>query len=213
MGICAACSADLPWIGPACRLCARPLAVAGRCAACRQQPPPWSRAVAPLAWRFPVDALIGRFKYGGALHLGVLLGRLLAARLASDAAQGRPDGLLPVPLHPERLRERGFNQAQELARPVAAALRLPILDDTACARIIATPAQAGLSARQRTRNLESAFTASGLVAGLRLVVLDDVLTTGSTAQAIARALLQAGAAGIEVWTVARGGTTQAGAKR
>lgn len=209
-GICAGCRADLPWIGPACRLCARPLAVAGCCDACRRQPPPWSRAVAPLAWRFPVDALVSRFKYGGALHLGAMLGRLLAASHAAGCPGARADGLVPVPLHPGRLAERGFNQAQELARPVAAALRVPVLAD-ACARVIATPPQAGLSARQRCRNLEDAFAASGAVAGRRLVILDDVLTTGSTAQALSRALLQAGAAGTEVWTVARGGTAQAGA--
>lgn len=211
-GICAGCRADLPWIGPACRLCARPLAAAGRCAACREQPPPWSRAVALLAWRFPVDALISRFKYGGALHLGALLGRLLAASHAAGCDGAAPDGLVPVPLHPSRLAERGFNQAQELARPVAARLRVPVLAG-ACTRVLATPPQAALPAQQRYRNLEDAFAAAGVVAGRRLVILDDVLTTGSTAQALARALLGAGAASIEVWTVARGGTAQAGANR
>lgn len=161
----------------------------------------------PLAWRFPVDALIGRFKYGGALHFGALLGRLLA-----EACHGcRPDGLVPVPLHRARLDERGFNQARELARPLARSLGVPILED-ACARTVAAPPQAGLAARQRHRNLRGAFTASPRVRGLHLAIIDDVLTTGSTAATLALELLGAGAATVEVWAVARGGTAQGAAK-
>lgn len=206
-GICTACRADLPWIGAACRLCARPLAAPGECAACRRRPPPWSWAVAPLAWRFPVDALMGRFKYAGELHFGALLGRLLAT-----ACEGRqPDGVIPVPLHPARLVERGFNQARELARPLVRGGRLQLLDGV-CRRTVATPPQAGLTARQRYRNLAGAFAVTGDLAGRRLAIVDDVLTTGSTAAALSRALLAAGAVSVEVWAVARGGTAQAGAK-
>jgi ComF family protein len=206
-GICAPCRADLPWIGLACRMCARPSAAPGRCDRCRRDPPPWVRAIAPLAWRFPVDALIGRFKYGGALHFGALLGRLLA-----DACRGRrPTGIVPVPLHPDRLAERGFNQARELALPVARAGRLPLLDGI-CRRSTATPPQAGLTAQQRYRNLEGAFTATADLSGRRIAIVDDVFTTGSTAAALSRELLRAGAASVEVWAVARGGTAQAGAK-
>lgn len=116
-----------------------------------------------------------------------------------------------MPLHPARLAERGFNQARELAGPLARDLAIPLLDD-ACRRTIATPPQAGLTARQRYRNLDGAFAASAGVRGLRLAVVDDVLTTGSTMTAMARELLRAGAASIEVWAVARGGTAQAAAK-
>jgi ComF family protein len=151
-----------------------------------------------------VDALIGRFKYGGALHFGALLGRLLAQRCRDS----RCDGIVPVPLHPARLAERGFNQARELAGPLARDLALPVLDD-ACRRTKATPQQAGLTARQRYRNLDGAFAASAQVRGLRLAVVDDVFTTGSTMTAMTRELLRAGAASVEVWAVARGGTAQA----
>jgi len=206
-GICAPCRADLPWIGRACPRCARPSAVPGPCGRCRRDPPPWSGAIAPLAWRFPVDALIGRFKYAGALHYGALLARLLS----EACGDRRPDGIVPVPLHPARLVERGFNQARELARPLARAAGLRVLDDV-CRREVATPPQAGLSARQRWRNLEGAFEVVSALAGRRLAVVDDVLTTGATAAALSRALLGAGAASVEVWAVARGGTAQAGAK-
>lgn len=201
------CRADLPWIGPACCRCARPLPAPGECGRCLQQAPPWLRAIAPLAWRFPVDVLVGRFKYAGALHLGALLGRLLA----DHCGERLPDGIVPVPLHPARLAERGFNQAQELARPVARRIGAPLLAG-ACSRTAATPPQAGLAARQRYRNLRGAFSASPAVRGLRLAVIDDVMTTGSTAAAVTLALLEAGAAAVETWAVARGGTAQGVAK-
>lgn len=150
-----------------------------------------------------MDALIGRFKYDGQLHFGALLGRLLA-----DCCRARQvEGLVPVPLHSERLAERGFNQAHELARPLAALLSIPILRG-ACERTAATPPQAGLPARQRYRNLRGAFSATPQVQGQRLAIIDDVMTTGSTAGALALELLRAGAASVEVWAVARGGTAQ-----
>lgn len=204
-GICAPCRADLPWIRGACPGCGRPWAAGGTCPDCDAAPPPWSRVIAPLAWRFPVDALVTRCKYHGALHLGALLGRLLL-----DACVGRAvDAVLPVPLHPARLVERGFNQAAEVARPVARGLRLPLLG-RAARRVQATLPQAGLPENERRRNLAGAFVAGPAVAGRRIAIVDDVFTTGATTRALAAALLAAGAAGVEVWTVARGGTAQAG---
>jgi ComF family protein len=204
-GICAPCREDLPWIGPACPACARPEPTPGPCGECGERPPLWGRAIVPWAWAFPIDALITRFKYGGALHYGALLGRLLAEACRNS----RPDGLVPVPLHEARLAERGFNQAHELARPVHRALRVPILADL-CARRFSTPPQAGLGALQRYRNLDEAFAVGGEARGLWLAIIDDVLTTGSTARALASALLDAGAVSVEVWAVARGGTAHAG---
>lgn len=164
--------------------------------------------IAPLAWRFPVDALVSRFKYRGALHLGALLGRLLAECCSGRAA----DCVVPVPLHPARQRERGFNQAQEIARLVAGRLGAELHLD-ACCRMVDTPAQAGLSAERRYRNLQGAFrVAPERIAGRRLALVDDVFTTGSTARALVTQLLRAGALEVEVWAVARGGTAQPGVK-
>ena len=205
-GICPPCRADLPWIGSACPGCARPRYAPGPCAECAAQSRPWSAVIVPLAWRFPVDAMVARFKYAGALHFGALLGRLLAGRCAGRSV----DGVVPVPLHRARLAERGFNQATELARPLAAALGVPVLEGVA-RRVLRTPPQAGLPAAGRRRNLAGAFVADQRAGGLRLAIVDDVFTTGATAAGLAEALLDAGAAGIEVWAVARGGTAQAGA--
>lgn len=199
--LCGGCRADLPWIRDACRRCARPLAEPGECGHCLQRPPPWSAAIVPLAWTFPVDVLVSRFKYAGALHHGWLLGRLLATACAGC----RPDALLPVPLHPARLAERGFNQSLELARPVSRSLRVPILHRASC-RLRSTPAQAGLSATERRRNLAGAFAATPEVSGLVIAVIDDVFTTGATATALAAALHIAGARDVQLWAVARGGT-------
>jgi ComF family protein len=156
--------------------------------------------VAPLAWAFPVDALVTRFKYGGALHYGRSLGLLLAASVADRPVHA----VLPVPLHPSRQAERGFNQARELARPAAAAAGAPLWPH-GCRRVRDTVPQAGLSGTSRRRNPSGAFVASARVEGLDVAVVDDVLTTGATAVAVTAALRAAGAARVEIWAVARGG--------
>ena len=208
-GICLPCRADLPWLGSACPGCGRPLAGPGHCARCLAEPRPWSRVIVPLAWRFPVDVLIGRFKYGGALHYGALLGRLLG-ECCGDRPGPSPEGLVPVPLHPARRAGRGFNQAHELAREVARATGVAVLAD-ACRREVDARPQVGLAASARYRNLAGAFVAGDGVAGLRLAVVDDVLTTGSSAAAGTLARRQAGAAGGAGWGGARGGPAGGGA--
>lgn len=201
---CPGCRADLPWIGPACPLCARPRPAdvpgALPCGRCLRRPPPWDAAVSALAWHFPVDRLVGRLKYGGAVPYARLLGEALALAVADRAA----DVILPVPLHPARQAQRGFNQATELARPVGRRLGVP-LDPGLCRRTRPTDPQAGLPARARRRNVRGAFTVHGDVSGLAVAVVDDVLTTGATVSELAKALAAAGAVRVEVWTAARAG--------
>lgn len=147
-----------------------------------------------------MDHLIGRLKFQGQLHLVEPLARLLAEELGE--LREAPDLLIPVPLHPLRLRERGFNQSLELARVLARHYGLE-LDGRLCRRARATPPQSGLNRKQRGKNMRGAFSVAGDPAGRRLALLDDVITTGTTVRALAKALLQAGAAGVEVWTLAR----------
>ncbi len=209
--LCAGCRADLPWLGPCCARCARPLATAtggAWCGRCLRRPTPQAATRIALRYAFPVDQLLQKLKFGGALPPGRVLGELLALNLSrregAAPTTGNIDALVPVPLHPRRMRERGFNQAVEIARPVARALSLPLLLH-ACRRVRDTPAQSGLDARERRRNPVGAFAANAEVAGKRVAIIDDVYTSGSTIAAVTHALLHAGATRVEAWCVARGG--------
>jgi ComF family protein len=128
------------------------------------------------------------------------LGRLLAERLAEHPH--RPDALVPVPLHPRRYRERGFNQSAEIALELSRRLAIP-LHASLCTRIRHTPAQAGLSARQRRVNVRRAFQVADTGLPRHVAIVDDVVTTGTTVNELARTLRAAGVAYIQVWAVAR----------
>jgi ComF family protein len=160
---------------------------------------PLLRSIAAFDYRHPVDFLVHSLKYRGRLANGRVLGSLLARRVApfADAV----DVVLPVPLHPHRHAERGFNQSLEIAQRVARALERPVRADLA-RRLRDTRPQVGLDPVDRRVNLAGAFAARG-VAGLRLAVVDDVTTTGSTLRELAAALVGAGARTVEAWCVAR----------
>ncbi|MBI3772328.1 MAG: ComF family protein [Gammaproteobacteria bacterium] len=198
--LCPGCEADLPYLKTACQHCAMPLPVAGTCGACQQDPPPFATTRALFHYREPVDHLIQRLKFNRKLYVARLLGDLLAQQLAG--VWPRPDAIIPVPLHPLRLRQRGFNQALELARPVAEALSVPLLAQ-ACRRERDTPAQSGLDAVARHRNLKGAFKVDPALDTRHVALVDDVMTTGSTVAVLAQALRRAGVARIDVWVVAR----------
>jgi len=178
---------------------AAPLEVA--CGRCQRQPPPFERTLALFRYEDPIRGLIQDLKYSGQLYLARLFGDLLAARL--EALPAHPDRIIPMPLHPGRLRERGFNQSLEIARPVARRLGVP-LDYDSLRRIRATTPQSALPLDQRGRNVRGAFQTSARLAGERVALVDDVMTSGHTAAAAARALHKMGAA-VEVWVVARAG--------
>ncbi|HEY1992168.1 MAG TPA: ComF family protein [Gammaproteobacteria bacterium] len=201
--LCADCFGELPWNRHPCLRCAVPLppdADTPLCGECIKHLPSWDEARCPLAYGFPVDKLVQQFKFGGELATGRLLGGLLADYLA--AGTEKPDCLVPVPLHPSRLKERGFNQAAELARPLATRLQLKIELDL-CERTRATEVQSKLDAAERRKNLRGAFAVKVPVQGLHLALLDDVVTTGTTMEELSRALRDAGARRISVWSVCR----------
>lgn len=198
--LCPGCLDDLPWHrAPACPRCALPTPDGRLCGACLRHPPAFDRTCAALVYRFPVDRMIPRFKYHAQLALAPALGHSLADRVA-DAP--RPDLAVAMPLHPARIRARGFNHAAEIARSVTHRLGLP-LDLDACRRIRDTPPQQGLKRDARRRNLRGAFACAGDVAGLRIAIIDDVMTTGASLDALAAALKRAGAADVDCWVVAR----------
>lgn len=200
IGLCPGCRADLPWLAPGCPRCALPLTSADQpCGACQTRPPPFDASFALFHYAPPLDGLVQQLKFGQGLHLARLFAELLAERLA-DAP--RPDCILPVPLHPRRQRERGFNQALEIARPLARRLGCRV-DVATCVRTRATPPQAQLSAAQRRRNLRDAFRLAQPLQAPHIALLDDVMTTGSTLAALASLLREAGAERIDIWVCAR----------
>lgn len=203
--LCAACTADLPLpVQPACPRCAHPLPLltsAPLCGDCQRQPPAYAEVQVAWQYRFPVDHLIQSLKY----HRRLPLAALFAAGLERAIPAGfRPDRLLALPLHPHRLRERGFNQAQEIARHLAAA-RGWRLDSDSLHRLTDNPHQAGHSRRQRLANVRHAFTCRRPLTGETVALLDDVITSGATAHSASQALLAQGAARVVVLAVARAG--------
>lgn len=204
--LCASCRTMLPRIDSGCERCAVPLpgAVAGTrsCGRCLTQPPSYDRARALYRYAAPVDRLVQGFKYRRRLDWGRVLGEAFAQYL--HAVGARADAIVPVPLHRRRLRERGYNQSLELARPVGRLLDIPVWAHVA-RRVRPTPAQAGLSREERRRNVRSAFEVvqRTKIADKHVAIMDDVMTSGHTVDALARALKRAGAAEVSVWILAR----------
>ena len=203
--LCAACHADLPWQGPACPRCALPMPRTETCGACLQvvsagSRPPLDAVHAAFDYAFPLDRLVPRLKF----HRDFAAGRVLAQCMADRfATLPRPDAIVPIPLHASRLRQRGYDQARELARLLSHALDVPLRGDL-LARDTATRAQSRLDAAARQHNLRGAFHArTGSSPPAHVALVDDVMTTGATLQAAASALRAAGIARIEAWVCAR----------
>jgi ComF family protein len=207
--ICPACAADLPTIPPAhCDRCGLPMGSGlTHCPDCHRHPPRFDTATAAWVYGFPVDTLIRDFKYGHHLYLGQFFAEQLAIALEASwrtAGSLRPDLIVPMPLHPNRLRSRGFNQAAEIARHLSRHLQIPSATDV-LVRMHDTPPQAGLPRAARWQNLLGAFTcpSSSPIHARNILLVDDVLTTGASLSACADVLRQSGAGRIDVAVVAR----------
>lgn len=197
--LCPRCAGGLPYHrAAACPVCALPTLGGETCGACLKRPPAFSRTLAAFDYAFPVDALLHAFKYAGQLPVAEALARPLAELARNHPL---PDALVPMPLHPSRLKERGFNQAMELARVLSRELGIPVLPDAVARQRDTTP-QAGLPWKERRRNIRGAFLCRRDFAGKRLVLVDDVMTTGATVGELAQTLRKSGAE-VEVWVVAR----------
>jgi ComF family protein len=203
--LCEGCESDLPVNLNHCELCAEPFqtehAGARMCGACLQRQPRFDVSVIPFRYAYPMDHMIRRLKYGGAIAIGRVLGELFAQRLTSRADDAWPQLLLPVPLAQPRFRERGFNQAIVLAEHIHRITKLPLRTDL-LVRTRDTLEQAGLDQRARRRNIRRAFEITDKVPK-HVAIIDDVVTTGSTANEVARVLKRAGAKRVEVWAIAR----------
>ncbi len=197
--VCTECLADLARVGAACPRCAAPTPTAQLCGQCSRRPPPFDQAVAVFEYRFPLDRLVHRFKDRADLALGRWLARRLRDRVG---LLPRPDLLVAPPLTARRLRERGFNQALELAKALGADLAVPVAV-SALTKSRETPQQRSLGRHARRANLLHAFQCRLRLHGRHVAVVDDVMTTGATAGAVASELKAAGAARVSIWAVAR----------
>jgi ComF family protein len=175
------------------------------CGACLTHPPPYARAVAAVDYGHPWDGLISHFKFHAALDLASALTQRIVGTLHRHAGPA-PTLLLPIPLSSERLRERGYNQAWELARRIGRALDCPA-DSRLLLRIKDTPHQLAFPRDQRADNVRAAFAIEprrlAQVRGLSVTLVDDVMTTGATVSEAARTLLKAGATSVDVLVLAR----------
>lgn len=201
LAICNECTALLTPLGPACCYCAHPLPdptflVCGHC--CRKKP---DLDTVITAYRFeePLRTLLHEFKYHKGLYLSTCLTTLMLDALPNEHYD--TECLIPVPMHPKRLANRGFNQAAVLAKQLSRRLNVPY-DPSCCQKILNTAPQAGLNAQERKKNLRHAFLAK-CRAYQHVTLIDDLLTTGSTANELARVLKRQGVRRVDLWCCAR----------
>ncbi len=203
--LCIACERSLPRVAAACPVCALPSGQGFTCGVCLANPPPFAATVAAFAYAFPTDRLLQRVKYGGRLALAEWAGAALASAahvsLSHRKTPERPDRVVALPLAVARQRERGFNQAREIAIHVARGTGLPLA--APLERVAAGPPQATLKWAERGRNVGGAFAVTAGVRGARIALVDDVMTTGATLAEASRTLKAAGAQRVECWVVAR----------
>ena len=207
LDLCLGCERDLPRNAPSCPVCAMPLPEsAAFCGACGGARRGFDCAFAPYRYEFPLIELIHLLKYSGEIATARILGTLLGRRVAE---RGRPavDAVVPVPLFPSREARRGYNQAREIAVFASAELRLPVMTRLA-RRVRDTAEQAKLPAAERRENLRDAFALRSPPPP-RIAILDDVLTTGATAESLARTLRAGCCRYIEIWAIARAATPPA----
>ncbi len=205
--LCVWCKGNLPWLRDCCYQCGLPLDHIKEsifCDKCQNHPPAYDRLCALFSYKPPISNLVNKLKFGGILYHGPMFASLLAEAIQQRwyVDQPLPQAIIPVPLHLKRLRKRGYNQAVEIAQPLAKMLRLP-LDVTTCIRIINTRQQTRLSKELRQQNLTRAFLAENARHYSHVALLDDVVTTGSTVRAVSNALLDVGVENIDVWCVCR----------
>lgn len=199
--ICTECQLHLIPVGPACYHCALPLPEGDFlvCGHCCKKKPYIDQAIAAYRFEEPLRTLLHEFKYHEGLYLCSFLTTLIVNALPEEAT--KTQCLIPVPMHPKRLQQRGFNQAAELTKQLGRLLKLPY-DLTHCKKILNTAPQASLNAEQRQKNLRHAFHADPLPYQ-HITLVDDLLTTGSTVNELAKQLKKQGVNRVDVWCCAR----------
>jgi len=207
--ICRACQQDLAQNNPACYQCGIPLPAAESnsrlcCADCLQSPPGFTRALAPFLYQWPLDRLVQAFKFQGDLVVGRVLSGLMQENIENLANAAVPDAIIPIPLHRSRQQQRGFNQAGLLAADLAKGLGIPLHENILLRGKLRLP-QAELDAKARKKNIRGVFALNPGAEKLpaHVVLVDDVMTTGSTLSEAARVLLVSGVERVDCWVIAR----------
>ncbi len=207
--LCLACNRDLPQRSEAgCPCCGEAGSGGQRCGACLADPPHFDTTISAFRYEFPLDRLLQAYKFRAHLALTGLLADALAAaveRHLAETGNARPDLLVPMPLAPQRLAERGFNQSVLLGQMLATRFQLRFASQV-LVRVRDTRPQAGLKRSERRQNVKNAFACqSGEInlQGMRVALIDDVMTTGASMSEAARALKKAGARHVEAWALAR----------
>lgn len=207
LDLCRSCINDLPWLSNTCPKCALPMdsnhVKDSLCGNCLKIPPPYDRIIALFSYQSPIDSFITALKFNAQLSHARLFGKLLAKQLCIFYQDKKlPEYIFPVPLHQKRLQERGFNQALEIALPIAKQFNIPI-NSTACIRQRATESQTLIHATKRRKNLRNAFKVIKPVQAQHIAIIDDVVTTGSTISEFSLQLRNMGVQEIDTWCCAR----------
>jgi len=203
-GLCKPCLQSLPWhSAPQCPQCGL-LSDGLICGSCLNAPPSFDATQALFSYDYPLDRLLQHYKYRESLHLADTFAGLFIGKLSGASINQAPqiDLIIPMPMHGERLKQRGFNQALEIARLISKATEIK-LDYTACQRTRLTPPQASLPLKERIKNIRGVFKCEKNLQGLNIALVDDVMTTGASLNELAKTLKQAGAAHVECWVIAR----------
>lgn len=197
---CEACEQALPYLtGPLCQSCALPIPDGSLCGHCLAHPPRFTRSTAVYAYTFPINKLIQLLKYGNQLALADVLAKQLARRIDLT---NLPDCLIAMPLHTNKLQYRGYNQALLLGKRLARELDIELLTH-ACQRVRDTPSQSAMPFKERGKNMRNAFSCNMDLSGKKVALVDDVLTSGASLNALAQAVQKNGATEIQSWVVAR----------
>ena len=200
--VCKPCLNDLPWHPKtSCPQCG--LASSGMvCGSCLNSPPDFDATISVFLYAYPIDAMMQRYKYGSLLNLGDAFGELLAEKIHIENI----DLIIPMPMHRQRLKERGFNQALEIAKVLTKNAKEK-LDYKSVERQTLTPPQASLPLKERVKNIKGAFKVNAdkldIIQGKRIAIVDDVMTTGASLNELTKTLKKAGAAHVECWVITR----------
>ncbi len=202
--LCTACTKDLPLIENPCHVCGIPLPSKNStttCGRCLNTAPYYQKSTIPLQYEFPVTILVKQLKYNDKLLFSELLSQLLIENIQQNS-NPVPEVIIPVPLHPYRLIKRGFNQSELIAKKLSKKLEIPV-DLKSCKRIKNTLHQTNFTIKERKKNIRNAFSINECFSAKHIAIVDDVVTTGSTANELARMFQKSGTEQIEIWACAR----------